>query len=184
MIRSLRLPLLALLLLSSAKIFSQSESALPLQPLTASDSVTLSKIPELQLNNQTLRRLLPAVVDNSALPFMRPLIGQVGLECGQASSIGIMFTYEINAKRKVPGNLPVNQYATHFTYNFLNGGSDAGINYFESMQIVKYAGNPNVVDYGGMASGGASGWMNGYNKYYNAMTNRVDCIYSIRTNTL
>lgn len=184
MIRSLRLPLLALLLLSSAKIFPQSESALPLQPLTASDSVTLSKIPELQLNNQTLRRLLPAVVDNSALPFMRPLIGQVGLECGQASSIGIMFTYEINAKRKVPGNLPVNQYATHFTYNFLNGGSDAGINYFESMQIVKYAGNPNVVDYGGMASGGASGWMNGYNKYYNAMTNRVDGIYSIRTNTL
>jgi len=106
------------------------------------------------------------------LPYMRPLIGQVGLECGQASSIGVMFTYEINAARRVLGTLPQNQYATHFTYNFLNGGSDAGINFFESMQIVKFAGNPNVVDYGGMASGGASRWMSGYDKYYNAKQGR------------
>lgn len=163
---------------------AQTENIGPLQPLTAADSVTLSKIPELKMNALALRRTLPAVVDNSSLPYMRPLIGQVGLECGQASSIGIMFTYEINAKRKALGSLPENQYATHFTYNFLNGGNDAGINYFESMHIVKFAGNPNVVDYGGMASGGASRWMSGYDKYYNAMTNRVDGIYAIKTNTL
>ncbi len=173
-----------LFLLLPFVVNAQSDGQLSLQPLTKADSITLSKIPELKLSDISMRRLLPPVVDNSLLPYMRPLIGQVGLECGQASSIGVMFTYEINAARRVLGTLPQNQYATHFTYNFLNGGSDAGINYFESMQIVKYAGNPNVVDYGGMASGGASRWMSGYDKYYNAMQNRVDGIYSIRTNTL
>ncbi len=176
--------LLGIFLLMPFLSLAQTENLLPLQPLSAADSVALSKIPELKMNDLALRRTLPAVVDNSSLPFMRPLIGQVGLECGQASSIGNMFTYEINATRKVLGSLPENQYATHFTYNFLNAGSDAGINYFESMQIVKFAGNPNVVDYGGMATGGASRWMSGYDKYYNAMTNRVDGIFSIKTNTL
>jgi hypothetical protein len=133
--------LLGIFLLMPFLSLAQTENLLPLQPLSAADSVALSKIPELKMNDLALRRTLPAVVDNSSLPFMRPLIGQVGLECGQASSIGNMFTYEINAKRKVLGSLPENQYATHFTYNFLNAGSDAGINYFESMQIVKFAGN-------------------------------------------
>lgn len=176
--------IIALLQLLAVGLLAQESQLLPLQPLSKADSVSLSTIPELVLPPATLKRELPRVVDNSATPFMRPLIAQVGLECGQASSIGIQFTYEINAKRKVPGNLPENQYATHFTYNFLNGGSNAGINYNESFEIVKYAGNPSVSDYGGMATGGASRWMTGYDKYLNAMKNRVENVYMIKTNTI
>ncbi len=176
--------LLSCLTMFSAVSFAQTDAYPPLQPLSKADKEILQQIPEFRLEPAALRRVLPAVVDNSATPYMRPLIAQVGLECGQASSIGVMFTYEINAKRRVSGSLAENQYATHFAYNFINGGSDAGINFFETMQIVKQAGNPNVADYGGMSNGGASRWMTGYQKYYNAMTNRVDGIYSIRTNTV
>lgn len=172
------------LLLFVSGMKSQESQLLPLQPLSKADSLRLMSLPELVLPASTLKRELPRVVDNSATPYMRPLIAQVGLECGQASSIGIQFTYEINAKRKVPGNLPENQYATHFTYNFLNGGSNAGINYNESFEIIKYAGNPNVSDYGGMSSGGASRWMSGYDKYLNSMKNRVENVYMIKTNTI
>ena len=165
-------------------LLAQEQQLLPLQPLSAHDSIVLSAIPELPMDFNATKRSIPAVVDNSALPFMRPLIGQVGLECGQASSIGIQFTYELNAKRQLPGNVPENQYATHFAYNFLNNGSDAGINFFETFEIIKFAGNPNVADYGGMSQGGASRWMSGYDLYYNAMKNRIENVYSIKTNTV
>ncbi len=179
-----RIILLTLMLAIQLHVISQTESLPPLQPLSKADLKALSEIPELVLSPEVMKRSLPTFVDNSALPYMRPLFQQTGLSCGQASSIGVMFAYEINAERGVPGNLPVNQYATHFTYNFVNNGSDGGINFFETMQIVRDAGNPNVVDYSGDATGGASRWMSGYDKYYNAMKNRVGGIYRIRTNTL
>lgn len=161
-----------------------SQEVVSLVPLSEADKKKLAALPEWPFEPQTRRIELPAVVDNSATPYMRPLVSQVGLECGQASSIGIQFTYEINAKRKVPGNLPENQYATHFTYNFLNGGSNAGISYYESFEIVKYAGNPSVATYGGMATGGPSRWMDGYANYLSAMKNRIENLYSIKTNTV
>lgn len=153
------------------------------QPLSAYDSMMLSQLPPLRMQESALRRSLPYMVDNSELPYFRPLVAQVGLECGQASSIGVVFTYEINAARGVPGNTTDNQYTTHFTYNFINGGSDAGVNYYETYEIVKRAGNPSVSDYGGMSTGGPSRWMSGYENYYNSMKNRINDVYSIKTNT-
>lgn len=154
-----------------------------LQPLSNADSIALMRLPEFKPNDGVLRRLIPYAVDNSTLPWFRPLIAQVGLECGQSSSIGIVLTYELNALRQVQGTLPQNQYATHFTYNFINGGSDAGINSIETYEIIKKAGNPNVIDYGGMAAGGPSRWLNGYNLYYNSMHNRIKNAYTIKVNT-
>ncbi len=155
-----------------------------LLPMSSYDSLMLSQLPPLQLSPTSLKRNLPYKVDNSALSFFRPLIAQVGLECGQAASIGNALTYELNVLRNAPGDQPQNQMATHFTYNFLNNGSNAGISYYETFEIVKRAGNPSVADYGGMAQGGASRWMNGYDLYYNSMHNRINDIYSIKTNTL
>jgi hypothetical protein len=172
------------LLIALGVLQLHAQESFTLQPLSSNDSLKLISLPEWPFDPASRRVDLPAVVDNSATPYMRPLVSQVGLECGQASSIGIQFTYEINAKRKVPGNLPENQYATHFTYNFLNGGSNTGISFYESFEIVKYAGNPSVATYGGMANGGASRWMDGYSNYLAAMKNRVENIYTIRTNTL
>lgn len=153
-------------------------------PMSSYDSLMLSQLPELRLSESTVRRLIPAAVDNSQLPWFRPLVAQVGLECGQASSIGVAFTYEIDFLRQAPANLPQNQYTTHFTYNFINGGTNTGISYYETYEILKKAGNPTVADYGGMAPGGPSRWMSGYNEYYNAMHNRVTEVYSIKVNTL
>lgn len=152
--------------------------------MSSLDSLRLSQLPELKLPEEATRRLLPFSIDNSANPWFRPLIAQVGLECGQASSIGVVFTYEMNYLRNVPGNLPENQYATHFAYNFVNNGSDAGVSFYETYEILKQAGNPTVADYGGMSAGGASRWMSGYDLYYNAMHNRVSEVYSIKVNTI
>lgn len=155
-----------------------------LVPMSSYDSLKLSQLPEFKLPEEATRRLLPYAIDNSAYPWFRPLIAQVGLECGQASSIGVVFTYEMNYARNVPGNLPENQYPTHFAYNFINGGSDAGVSFYETFEILKKAGNPTVAEYGGMTTGGASRWMSGYDQYYNAMHNRVTEIYSIKVNTI
>ncbi len=163
----------------------ESQSSNPaLPPMSSYDSLKLSQLPEFRLSDNTLRRALPYAIDNSAHPWFRPLIAQVGLECGQASSIGVVFTYEMNYLRNVPGNQPQNQYATHFAYNFINGGADQGVSFFETFEILKQAGNPTVADYGGMAYGGAARWMSGYDLYYNAMHNRVTEVYSIRVNTV
>lgn len=186
--RGLLLPLLLLPLIISAQITEKNRKPAfaaytELQPMSAYDSLMLSQLPEFKADENALRRLLPSSVDNSQLPWFRPLVAQVGLECGQASSIGVVFTYEMAYARQVPANVPENQYTTHFTYNFINGGSNAGISYYESFEIIKKAGNPDIADYGGMAPGGPSMWMNGYDKYYNAMHNRVSEVYSIKVNT-
>jgi hypothetical protein len=154
-----------------------------LAPMSSYDSLKLSQLPALKLPEEAMRRALPYAIDNSAYPWFRPLISQVGLECGQASSIGVVFTYEMNYLRNVPGNLPQNQYATHFSYDFINGGSDQGVSSYETFEILKKAGNPTVADYGGMATGGPSHWMSGYDLYYNAMHNRITETYRIRVNT-
>ena len=177
--KRLLLPFLLLPMLLLAQVQEKSPQKQPalcpeLVPMSAYDSLMLSRLPEFKPAEGILRRLLPHAVDNSTKPWFPPLVAQVGLECGQSSSIGIMFTYELDYKRQVPANIPENQYTTHFTYNFINGGVNSGISFYESFAIIKRAGNPNLIDYGGMAPGGASMWMTGYDKYYNAMHNRVN----------
>lgn len=153
-------------------------------PLTEQQKVRLAAVPEVKFHPRQRALTMPYAVDNSAKPYFRPLVAQVGLECGQASSIGLGLTYELNALRLLPGNVPQNQMATHFTYNFINGGSNAGVSFLESWEIVKRVGNPSVYDYGGIAYGGPSRWMSGYNLYYNAMHNRITDVRVIYINTV
>ncbi len=155
-----------------------------LAQMSSYDSLKLSQLPELKLSAEASKRLIPNDIDNSLRPWFRPLFSQSGLECGQASSIGLVFTYEMDYARNVPANLPENQYATYFSYNFVNGGSDNGVSFYETYEILKYAGNPTVAEYGGLSYGGPSRWMNGYNLYYNAMHNRVTDVFSIKLNTV
>lgn len=157
----------------------KQQGSTELIPLSESELLKLAGIPVYQSETVDQASTLPISVDNSTLPYFRPLFNQSGLECGQAASIGLNFTYEINLARNLPGNTTQNQYATHFTYNFINGGSDAGVSYFETWEIVKRCGTPSSADYGGLATGGAARWMTGYDKYYNAMHNRISDVYSI-----
>ena len=146
-------------------------------------SIQLLKLPQSYKNS--LVNGLPDSLDNSQLPFWRPVFNQVALECGQASGIGEAFTYEINYERGLPGNLTDNQYPTHFAWNFTNSGYSHGVSFFDTWEVLRSFGTPNVTTYGGMyiPGGGARIWVDGYNYYYEGMKNRIDGVYAIDVST-
>ena len=145
----------------------------------------LKKLPELKLPPEYRNRDLPVVVDNSEQPYLRPVFNQEQYCCGQAAGIAYNFTYEINRERNLPANVAQNQYPTHFTWNWLNSGYGwYGVSYLHSFQVLKYCGDPNVVDYGGtLAYGGPERWMSGYDEYYNGMHNRISNVFQLHVNT-
>ncbi|MCD4773749.1 MAG: T9SS type A sorting domain-containing protein [Bacteroidales bacterium] len=155
--------------------------------MSQKDSAYLCSLPKLPVPafyKGNKAPLLPYKLDNSTQPYFRPAYNQAGYSCGQAALVGYNFTYEINRVRELPGNVPENQYPTHFTWNFWNAGNMyGGVSYFTSMEILKGAGNPTVSEYGGMSYGGEKRWMNGYDNYYNAMQNRITTAYSLKIDT-
>ncbi len=161
------------------------QKSLPEFSLT--DSIYLNALPELpvpEIYSGPLAPPIPAMVDNSTRPYFRPAYNQAGYSCGQASLVGYNFTYEINRRRDVPGNISENQYPTHFTWNFDNAANYyGGVSYFHSIEILREAGNPNCAVYGGMAAGGEYRWMSGYDNYYHAMQNRITTAYQLKVNT-
>lgn len=158
------------------------------KPLTLYDSIGLMSLPKLSYIESFKGKTpltLPSEVDNSTLDYWRPVYAQVGLECGQASGIGLGFTYAINRERDLSSSIEENQYTPHFTWNYANGGQGYyGVSYFHSFEIVKTLGNPNITTYGGMFSPSPYNmWMDGYDKYYQAMHNRISEVYQIDVST-
>lgn len=121
-------------------------------------------------------RTRPDHVNNAESRFFPPVFSQDGGSCGSASRIGYMFTHEINAFRHADASQPENIYPTHFTWLLTNSHSGK-----EGM--AKANGIPNAVVYGGTTyskvfgnqdCGSADfGWMQGYDKWYSAMFNRI-----------
>lgn len=119
----------------------------------------------------------PDHVNNADLRFFPPVFNQDGGSCGSASRIGYMFTYEINAYRGTDASLPENIYPTHFTWLLTNSHSGK-----EGM--ARANGVPNSVVYGGNTysrlfgnqdcADPDFGWMQGYDKWYSAMFNRIE----------
>ncbi len=150
--------------------------------INKTDSIFLSqvqplKVPELYNGKNFLT--LPHHHDNSVWPYLRPAFDQGGYSCGQASSVGYNYTYEINRARNLPANLLENQYSPYFTWNFFNKGeNDQGVCFLYSFEAIKSNGHPNCVDYGGMNNGPVY-WMSDYEKYYNGMFNRLSDVNSI-----
>lgn len=152
-----------------------------LRPLTADDWEFLNDLPRLTTPPERAGRDLPAAVDNTTQPYFRPIFMQDGGSCGQASGMGYCFTYEIDCERGVPADNLLTQYPTHYTWNFLNGGTGGGSWHFDGWVIVQSDGCPNVLDWGGdYAYGGYSRWMSGYDEYYNGMHNKVLDIFAIQ----
>jgi len=148
--------------------------------LTKEDSIFQASLPVLKLPENLRNRTLPVNVDNSLLPYFRPIFQQTSMECGQASGVGYSFTYEMDRLRDLPADVIENQYPSHFVFNWSNQGSGSACAFFDSWNIIREVGTPNVADYGGtMNYGGTSRWMSGYDKYYNAMTNRIWEFFSI-----
>ncbi len=151
-----------------------------LRTLTAEDYAYLDALPKLTVPENQKGKDLPVSVDNSEQPYFRPIFSQEGGSCAQASGIGYTFTYEIDWMRGIPANTLFNQYPTHYTWNFLNGGYGGGSWYFDGWKIIEANGCPNIVNWGGhYAYGGESRWMSGYDEYNNGMENRVFEIFSI-----
>jgi len=152
--------------------------------LTKEDSIFQASLPILKLPENHTRLVLPEFVDNSQLPYFRPIINQVSQECSQVGAVGYTFTYEINCLRNLAADIPENQYPTHFVFNWGNKGIGSAVSYFDSWDIISKAGTPNVADYGGgLNTGGDARWMSGYDNYYNAMQNRLWEFYSIPVTT-
>jgi len=162
-----------------------------ISPLTPEQQKRVDAIPILLLPESYKNRKseLPYTVDNSQQPYFRGVFNQQGGSCAQASGIGYTYTYEQNFIRGTEANIEDNQYPTHYTYNFLNDGSSAnGSWYFDGWDIIKSGGCPNVTTYGGMWPATTDPdmstiWMDGYDKYDNAMNNRVLSQVAMRLDT-
>ena len=152
--------------------------------LSPEDEALLQNCPILKLDAIQMARPLPSAVDNSTLPFMTPIYHQSALECGQASSIVYTFSYEMNCRRGTANNGNTRRYPTHFAWNFCNGGTNRGVSFMDTWQVIRTAGTPTVAQWGGSYNyGGATYWASGYNLYFNAMHNRIVEFYAIPTDS-
>lgn len=143
----------------------------------------LNKIPKLKVDDKFKTKDLPSSLDNSDLQYFRPIFSQDDGCCAQASGVAYNFTYEMNRERGTNANIAENQYPTHFTYNFLNGGSGAnGSWYGDGWNIIKANGCPTVAEYGGISQD-ATYWMSGYSDYETAMENKVVEMFNIDVST-
>ena len=125
---------------------------------------------------------LPPYVYNGLDKYFPPIFNQDGGSCGSAQNIGYIFTHEIDCARDLDASLPENQYPTHFTWLLSSQNSEK-----EFMAMGN--GIPNVVTYGGRTYsrlfGSQSpddpdyGWMQGYDKWYSAMCNRAQRLFSM-----
>ncbi|HSG67879.1 MAG TPA: hypothetical protein VK994_04170, partial [Bacteroidales bacterium] len=177
-----------ILLLAVSHIFAQKSdlSAVPngtrnTVPLTEADADAFRSIERISLPESYRGRSLPDSIDNSKYIWFRPIFSQtVFPNCMQSTSIAYNFTYEINRLRNLPASDSNNQYPTHFAWNFFNGGNGwYGVNYLFTMDVLKHHGTPSVADYGGFYYGNGERWMSGYDKWYNAMNNRISKVRSI-----
>lgn len=159
-----------------------------LPEITPEIQAELDAIPPLVLSPESYSKWLPAKVDNSEQIWFRDIFIQEDGSCGQASGVGYTFTYEVNRIRNLPANTPENQYPTHFTWNFLNKGSNSvGSWYYHGWNIIEECGIPSVADYGGLWMDIPNNWrvwMTGYEEYLKALDNRViENYYSIDVST-
>lgn len=154
--------------------------------MTARDSAWHNSLPVLTLPTEYRigQKTLPSYINNSQLPYFRPIYYQNALECGQAAGICYAFTYEMARMRDVAANNGGTQYPSHFAWNFRNEGSNQGVNCLETWDVLRMAGTPNVTDWGGSPNyGGEKRWLSGYQYYIDAMHNRIYEVYAIPVNT-
>ena len=130
---------------------------------------------------------LPAYVYNGESKYFPPIFNQDGGSCGSAQSIGYMFTHEMCCYRDLDASLYENQYPSHFTWLLAYQTSTT-----EGM--AQAIGIPTAPTYGGRTysrlfgsqthDDADYGWMQGYDKWYSAMWNRLSHSFSFApTNT-
>jgi hypothetical protein len=131
---------------------------------------------------------LPEMVLNHKLPYFPQKFYDQGHvpSCGQASAIYYCLTYEYNRLKNTTADSS-STFAPLYTYFFLDYGDNwYGASSFDSWNIVKNQGNPilndlpeYIVDDPDSDFDRLPIWMNGYDKYYRSMKNRISGCYSI-----
>ncbi len=158
-----------------------------------SDEEIYTHLQELNSSKSRNETQLPSRVDNTHSKYMRPVFSQGSSgSCGSASRISYMFAYELNNYRDLDGSLPENIYPSFFTW--LLTGQNSG-----KWQMAAFNGIPNSVVYGGDqashifhedkiwnlgwptdANGANYGWMQGYDRWKHAATNRLERTENIK----
>ena len=120
----------------------------------------------------------PDHVNNAETRHFPPVFNQAGGSCGSASRISYMFSYELAAYRDLDGKDPANHYPSHFVWLHTNSPGDQGKDPF-----VVQVGVPSAATYGGQTYSSLFGyqeetyddfgWMQGYDKWFEAMHNRM-----------
>ncbi len=123
----------------------------------------------------------PDHVNNALTRHFPPVFNQDGGSCGSASRISYMFSYELAAYRDLDGSKAENYYPSHFVWLHTNSpGSPIGQG---KNEFVMHVGVPSAATYGGQtysslfgnqdAGQNDFGWMQGYDKWFEAMHNRM-----------
>ena len=120
----------------------------------------------------------PDHVNNAETKHFPPVFNQHGGSCGSASRICYMFSYEMAAYRDLDGSDPANHYPSHFVWLHTNSPGNQGKDAF-----VMHVGVPSAATYGGQTYSSTFGgqvetdndfgWMQGYDKWFEAMHNRM-----------
>lgn len=129
---------------------------------------------EFKLPEHCKNRTLPPSVDNRNKHLRTPL-EHLGGSCGLASGIGYTFTYEINCIRDLESNSDDTQYPYIYAFHFYNKGSASNqvYDFINGYQLAMATGIPNTTVMGGFTDGYPTKWLNEYDKYFEAMHNRV-----------
>lgn len=117
---------------------------------------------------------LPLSVDNSRSKYFPPLIQQIGGSCAQASSIGYMFTYEVNRMLDRDASLAQNRFSYLYTWNLLNEGIDQGGTGVDGLQLASQNGIMTEADFPYQSSSYSFRWASGYEKYLEAMHYKIE----------
>lgn len=152
------------------------------------DEQFLKSVPVLNIDQRQLNQPIPSYVNNAQSHFFPYIFYQVALECAQASSLTYLFSYELAVRRNRPllYDTPYNKYhiPSHFAWNFCNSGTNRGVSFMDTWQVIRTAGSPFTPDWGtSYFEGGEKKWLSGYDKYYRGMQNRIVEMYAIPTHT-
>lgn len=135
-------------------------------------------VPEVYLTEDA--PILPDYVDNWRTPFFPPMQHQIKPTCGQFGGIFNTYTYEYCRLKNLDADLPENQFAVSYTYNFLSGGNGYfGVNFLDSWNIMKSQGHPMVNEFGWNEDTTLMHWMSGYDKYFQSMQRRISDYYKL-----
>lgn len=152
----------------------------------AFDSIIASRVPLITLPADALSQTLPDSLDNSYYPWFPGILDQEGFfSCQQFCGTAYTFAYEMNRLRNANGKAPENMYPPQYMWHFFNDGEKyTGVNFLHTFHAMMEQGHMTVADFGPDTNQQETGWINGYEKYYRAMKNRIRNIYTIPINSV